>query len=160
MKILYFVCFVFVVTVTAAAQSKTVTNSDLEKYREERVKAISDYRENYAKLGFPSPEALERRNEESRKVLAGVSAKIRTERQERERREAGTRFVQYYPRDQRTEIVWINGYPNYYYYYPNHYYYPDGRSQRVYQQPGYFAGGNFWPTGPKTPPRPIFIQPR
>ncbi len=162
MKILFFVCVLMSGVVSVSAQSKVVTNADLGKYRAEREKAAADYRENYAKRGMPSPEELDRRNEQSRKELAELSATIRIERQERERREAETRFVEYYPREQRTEIVWVNGYPTYYY--PGQYYYPNDSGQRVYQQPGYYAGGQFWPTGPQTPPRPqsqtVFIRPR
>jgi len=157
MKILFFVCLSLAGAMVVSAQSKAVTNADLDKYRAERERATADYRENYAKRGMPSPEELDRRNEQGRKELAELSARLRAERQERERREAETRFVEYYPREQRTEIVWINGYPTYYY--PNQYY-PNDRGPRVYQQPGYFAGGQFWPTGPRTQPKPLFVQPR
>ena len=162
MKILLFVCLSLAGAIVVSAQSKVVTNADLDKYRTERERATADYRENYAKRGMPSPEELDRRNEQSRKELTELSAKFRAERQERERREAETRFVEYYSREQRTEIVWINGYPTYYYpyqYYPNQYY-PTDRGSRVYQQPGYFAGGQLWPTGPRTQPKPLFVQPR
>ena len=156
MKILFFVCVLLSGVIAVTAQSKVVTNTDLDKYRAEREKATADYIENYAKRGQPSPEELDRRNEQSRKELSEVSAKIWLERQERERREAEMRYVEYYSRPQRTEIVLVEGYQTYYY--PNQYYYPNGRGQRQYQQPGYFAGGQFWPTGPRTQSQPLFIQ--
>ena len=46
MKILCFVCVIFASGMTVLAQSNIVTNLDLEKYRIEREKAKSDYREN------------------------------------------------------------------------------------------------------------------
>ena len=81
MRILFFVCLFLSGVTVISAQSKVVTNVDLDKYRVEREKAAADYRENYAKRGMPSPEELERRNEEDRKALSEVSYKIRAERQ-------------------------------------------------------------------------------
>lgn len=59
---------IFVAAGLASAQTarKTVTNDDLEKYRQKRVQAEADYRANYKKLGMPSPEELEQRAAESR----------------------------------------------------------------------------------------------
>jgi hypothetical protein len=39
---------------------RTVTNTDLEAYKQKRLTADRDYKENYEKLGFPSPEELDR----------------------------------------------------------------------------------------------------
>lgn len=75
-------------TISLSAQTKTVTNSDLEKFREKRVAAERDYRENYAKMGFPSPEELERQSEKSRVERQELSAQLRAERLERERNNA------------------------------------------------------------------------
>jgi hypothetical protein len=69
-------------------QTRTVTDDDLEKFREKRLKAERDYRENYARLGMPSPEELERRRVEDKKVLIELSDKLRRERYERDLREA------------------------------------------------------------------------
>lgn len=46
---------------------KTVTNADLEKFRQKRLQAEADYRANYKKLGMPSPEELEEREAERRR---------------------------------------------------------------------------------------------
>ena len=64
-RLLFVLCSIFVAANLTAAQTKTVTNSDLEKYRQKRLQAERDYRENYAKLGFPSPEELERQIEQA-----------------------------------------------------------------------------------------------
>jgi hypothetical protein len=71
---------VFVFSAFVIAQTKTITNADLEKFRQKRLQAEKDLRENYAKMGFPSPEELERRNEESRRNLNEFSDRLREER--------------------------------------------------------------------------------
>lgn len=69
-------------------QTQTVTGKDLEKFREKRLKAERDYRENYERRGLPSPEELERRRVEDKKILIELSNKLRRESYEREVREA------------------------------------------------------------------------
>ena len=157
MKILFFVCVLISAGTIVSAQTKVVTNDELAKYRSVRVKAETDLRENYAKLGFSSPEERARRNEESMRELANASARIRAERAARERIDAERRAAEYYVATPRTEIVVIDGSPSYYY---GGYYWPIPQRSRGYQQPGYFAGGQFWPTGSSTPPRPLISRPR
>ena len=157
MKILFFVCVLMSAATIVSAQSKLVTNDDLSKYRIIRVKGETELRENYVKLGFSSPEERARRNDESLKALANASARIRAERASRERIDKERRAVEYYVATPRTEIVVIDGSPNYYY---GGYYWQIPQRSREYQQPGYFAGGQFWPTGPSTPPQPLIRRPR
>lgn len=77
--------FVVCVAVSGFSQADTITNADLEKYRQKRLAAERELRENYRELGFPSPEELERRNEESSRELAERAARYRQDRLERER---------------------------------------------------------------------------
>ncbi len=66
-------------TICAMAQDnsvKTVTNADMEKYRLARVKSDEDYRQNYQRLGLPSPEELEKRETERQKRLSELSEKL------------------------------------------------------------------------------------
>lgn len=153
LRIVFLVCFACGCVSLAAGQARTVTNSDLEKYRAERVKAETYLRENYARLGFPSPEELAKRNEQSAKEMAELSARLRAERLERERieaeREAAERRVVTVYQVQPVEIV-----PEIY---GSTYFWSGGRRFRrpfrqPFQQPGYFAGGMFIPTG--LPPKP------
>ena len=65
--------------------SRTVTNTDLDRFKQKRLAAEREYRENYAQMGFPSPEELDRQNEQSRAEREELSAKLREERLERER---------------------------------------------------------------------------
>lgn len=85
MKAALVFAFAAFTAVSIAAQTKTVTNSDLEKFRAKRVAAERDYRENYTRMGFPSPEELDRQSEKSRVERQELSARLRAERLERER---------------------------------------------------------------------------
>ena len=84
-RLMFILCLSFIATVSAVAQNRTVTNSDLEKFRQKRLEAERDYRENYARLGFPSPEELEKQIEQSRRERTELSARLRAESLERER---------------------------------------------------------------------------
>lgn len=66
------------------AQTRTVTGNDLAKFRKQRLKAERDYRENYARLGMPSPEELESRRVADIKETEQLSNRIRNERIARE----------------------------------------------------------------------------
>lgn len=63
---------------------KTVTNADLEKFRQKRLQAEADYRANYEKLGMPSPEELEEREAQQRQRRAEFSQQAEMERAENE----------------------------------------------------------------------------
>lgn len=70
-----------VVTVSVSAQQKRmVTNEDLEKFKSERLAAERDYRENYERMGFPSPEELEKRNEQRTRDLTEYASRLREQR--------------------------------------------------------------------------------
>lgn len=63
---------------------KTVTNADLEKFRQKRLQAEADYRANYKKLGMPSPEELEEREAERRERNAELARQNEIERAQNE----------------------------------------------------------------------------
>ena len=146
---------VVIAGVVGYAQAPTITNSDLDKYRSQRIKAETDLRENYDRLGFPSPEERARRDAESAKASAELSAKLRAERIERERVDAA-RMAQSQPPP--IQIVQTGGGQEFYWH--NGYWRFPRYSRRVHGQTGYFAGGAFWPTGNRTRPRPLFVQVR
>jgi hypothetical protein len=87
-SLLFFVVFLSVAAGSVLAQTRTVTNADLEKFRQERLKAEKDYRENYAKWGFPSPEELQRRQVQSSKEISELAARLRAEDLEQQRLDA------------------------------------------------------------------------
>src|SRR5688572_14270244 len=66
-------------------QARTVDNFTLDKFKQQRLAAEKDLRENYAELGFPSPEELERRRQEDEDEKSELLDKLREERLERER---------------------------------------------------------------------------
>lgn len=80
-RLLFILCLIFIAVGFVSAQTarKTVTNADLEKFRQKRLANERSYRENYERLGFPSPEELEARNEQDCKELSKLSARIERE---------------------------------------------------------------------------------
>ena len=71
---------ILIAVIAAGAQTRTVTNSDLEKFRRERIKADDEYRQNYARRGMPSPEELAKINERKQRELEEFSERLREQR--------------------------------------------------------------------------------
>lgn len=65
----------------------TVTNSTLKRFQVERLNAEREYRENYARLGFPSPEELDRQRNEDLETGMILAQQLRQARLEKERLE-------------------------------------------------------------------------
>jgi hypothetical protein len=80
-------CFALLIGLAAVgvAQLPTVTNETLEKYKRERLAALRDYRENYARLGFPSPEELDRQREADMNARIDLADQLRQARLEEEK---------------------------------------------------------------------------
>lgn len=84
-RLLFIWILTFIASISATAQQhRTVTNADLEKFRQKRLEALKDYRENYERLGFLSPAELEKNIEQSRVERAELAARLRGENMERE----------------------------------------------------------------------------
>lgn len=79
-----FLGIIFALSSVAFAQTKTVTNADLEKFRQKRLEGEREYAENYKKLGFPSPEQLKKQRAEDEKNLIAFSQDLETRRIQRE----------------------------------------------------------------------------
>jgi hypothetical protein len=69
-------------TVTAR---RNVTNSDLETFRQKRLDAERDYRENYERMGFPSPEELAKQRDDDMADRLQLADQLRQSRLEKER---------------------------------------------------------------------------
>lgn len=163
-RISFFVIgFVFVFSAAASAQVRTVTNSDLERYRENREKSEAEMRENYARMGFPSPTEMQLRNDAANRSMIELADKIRADRLEQERLDAQYRAQM--AASQRPTVI-VVGSDNYDPGYFVQYGYGFGRGLRYGNRfrfnqgfttttNGYFAGGQFWPMGPRTPSAPI-----
>lgn len=159
-KRLFFVlCSIFVAANFTFAQNKTVTNSDLEKHRQKRLEAERDYRENYERLGFPSPEELERQIEQSRKERSELAEQLRNESLEREMTEREDAYWR-----AQTEILRYNSggafqsnqsayngngfYPPVYFGSQTFYGYPNyGYSNQFYYKNPYRNNRGFWRGG-------------
>lgn len=85
-RLLFILCLCFISASPAVAQTKTktVTNADLEKFRQKRLQNERDYRENYEKLNFPSPDDLARQREQRRLENEETIIRRKEERQENE----------------------------------------------------------------------------
>lgn len=87
-RLLFILGFALVLCGSAAAQRKNITNADLEKFRQKRLQIEKDYRENYERLGMPSPEELTKRDEQKRRENADAATRFRAERQQEEQNQA------------------------------------------------------------------------
>ncbi len=87
MKLNTFFVFLLTLFVVAgvSAQSRTVTNAELEKHRQTRLQAERDLKENYARMGFPSPEELELKRLDDQRQLEELASRLAEERIERQR---------------------------------------------------------------------------
>lgn len=144
-----FLSLIFSVSSVAFAQTRTVTNRDLEKFRQKRLQAEQQYRENYEKMGFPSPDELERKRLEDQRDLIEFSQRLEVSRLQREAAQAAAENQAILARNQYLQSQLYNsGYPasGYYYgyspyygyggfynYYPNNGYYPN-RGRGAYNQ--------------------------
>lgn len=161
MRYVLFVVFIGSMVAAATAQTRVLTNSDLERYRLEREKAEREYRENYAKKGFPSPEELDKRRRqteiENQEYLIRLNEQIRAAEKAAEQLRNSYVYYTYAPSEAREQVV---NYP---------YIWSYGRgfgtpARTINSQPGYFAGGQFWPTpvrtSPPKPPKPPKTHPK
>jgi len=154
-RIAVLMCFVFAMATALAAQTRVVTNADLEKYRQERLKTEREYRESYERLGMPSPAELDRRREQSRIETIRLSSELRDAEIERERLDArrdayAEPSFNSYPQP----VIESRGYaPAYFYSYGRRRRFPS--RSNYFQQSGYVGGGQFWPTGSGTRPQPL-----
>lgn len=180
-RVLFLLSVVVFSGLSVAAQ-RSVTNADLERYRQERMRAEADLRADYARRGLPSPEEMALRNEESVRDAIELSNKLRAERLEREQMALEWRLANRayadYTRSQQPAYRTRQGYESPLYANP----YVDGIAPQGYfdggfgfggggigfdgrdgrrrfrgnrQQSGYYGGGQFWPVGPRAPSRPL-----
>ena len=157
-QILLLISLIFSLAALSFAQTKTVTNADLESFRQKRLQAEKEYRENYEKLGFLSPQELEKQVAEDSRRMEELSARLRSERLEREKTEALQEQTDVLER-QNTYTQYQNGnYPqyreNYLYSYPpfGFYYYRAPKFRSRYDRR--FRDNRIQPIRPPKPIRP------
>src|ERR1043165_425010 len=86
-KIAVVFCVLFSLSVAVSAQTtrRTVTNFDLEKYRDQRVAAEREYRETYAQRGMLSPEELRAASDLRMRQTLDLAEQMRKEQLEEQR---------------------------------------------------------------------------
>ena len=90
---------------------RTVTNATLEKFQQKRLAAERDYRENYARMGFPSPDELERQHQADMTARLQLAEQLRQARLAEERLELERESLDAARLDEDTEVA---EYPTYY----------------------------------------------
>jgi hypothetical protein len=120
-RALFFLCTMIALAGFASAQGKTVTNADLEKFKQKRVQGEKDLKEHYAKLGLTEEDVAKREAEEA-KEREELSARLRSSRLEQER--IANEFRQREEAAAPVNVVVTNGNPGYsgYYLYGNQFY--------------------------------------
>jgi hypothetical protein len=161
----------FAAVISVTAQKRTITNADLEKYKQERARAEKEYMDTYQQLGRPSPAELRQQRDESLASTARVAEMLMEQEFERERielrREQTRRYDdvsgrQYY--ESYTGIAPAYFYGGYgfggfgAYGVGNN---PRGRSRFApYRQPYEVSGGSIILVGPRTRSAPLMATPR
>ena len=169
LKGLFVFCLISGLVGVCAAQTRTVTNDDLDQYRQQRVKATKELKEDYARLGFSSPEEREKQIAESQRRMMETSERLRAKRLEQERIDADLAAAQAEAASAQavaayTRTMQNQQQPNYNQGYYNNYGYggwgwggtwsPWGDYKTRQTLPwwygtdqGYVSGGMYWPNG-------------
>lgn len=120
-RVLFFLCAMVAFAGFASAQGKTVTNADLDKFKQKRLQAEKDLKDYYAKIGLTAEDVAKQEAAEA-KEREELSARLRASRLEQERiaNEARMREEVAAP----VNVVLTNGIPDYsgYYLYGNRLY--------------------------------------
>lgn len=132
---IFVLCFVVLCSGYAAAQAKTVTNADLEKFRQKREAGERNLKAYYAKKGLTDADVAKQEAADA-KAREELSARLRSERLERQwlenermkREMAPPQVNVYVPQQERNNngYIYQTPYNPYYPYYP---YYPYGVPQ-------------------------------
>ena len=84
---LFIVVFSMALVAEGQRAARTVTNADLAKFRDRRIAAEQEYRDNYERLGMPSPEELNAMRERDMDARLDLAEQLRQARLEKERLE-------------------------------------------------------------------------
>jgi hypothetical protein len=182
LKGLFVFCLISGLVGVCAAQTRTVTNDDLEQYRKQRVKADRELKEDFDRLGFSSPEEREKREADSQRKIAELADRLKLRRIEQERIDAdranaeseaaAAAAIAAYTRSMQTQQqpqYYDPGYYNNYGYGGWGGYWGTGDYRtRGYNNnlpwygtdQGYVSGGMYWPNGGRTTTQPMIIIPK
>lgn len=142
-KLLFFLS-IFAFSAVAYAQTRTVTNADLEKYKERRVKAEQALKEYYARQGITEEELAKREAAEA-KDREELSARLRATRVAEEQ----SRYQQQLNAREAAmpQVNFVIGQQPQGYIYPGYYYYGNRWYPRRGVQ-GHFGNGVGWRATP------------
>lgn len=154
-RLLFVLCVVLGSAGFTAAQTKTVTNFDLEKYKQKRLQAEKELDEYYARRGI-TKEDLRRQEEEDNRIREELSARLTAERLERERLELEQQALAAEQRQQQQPDVYyaeprLNG--GYFYGFPS-YNYGGNHWRHKYGKHSY-SGYPSWLQKPRERPQPL-----
>jgi hypothetical protein len=169
-RLLFILTLISITAFSAAAQQRrAVTNDNLEKYRQKRVAAERDLRENYERLGFPSPEELDRQIEQSRAERSELAERLRAENLERERLNLDRQIAESEAQQRRSDYLsspnkdFYGGANDFFF---NYGYAPFSYNFPNFGYPNYYPFGGFNRRGFRNQPRieyrnnlPVFIPP-
>ena len=167
LRIIFFTMFCLALVVSHQAQTRSVTNSSLAQYKESRLRADREYLENYERLEQPSPEEIDRRMEQRHDNMQEIATQLRAENLERDRLTAelvmNARTLAAQNRQMTNEQSpfydgFVYGGGGFFYDEPYGGHRHRSHFRRQFNQSGYVGGGQFWPTGPRTPSRPMFSR--
>jgi hypothetical protein len=164
-KIAVVFCVLFSFSAVASAQTtrRTVTNFDLEKYRDQRLAAEREYRETYAQRGMLSPDEIKAASNARIQQTLDLAARMSAEELEQQRIALEAQAQQIQIEEMRSQ----QSAPPAYYPYDNSIWgygaFSDfgggrfrGRNNRVRTIPDYYVGGgNVWPGRLGTRPQPL-----
>ena len=137
---IFVLCFVTLFSGFVLGQSKTVTNADLEKFRQKREAGERNLKAYYAKKGLSEADIAKQEAAEA-EAREALSARLRSERLEREwlehermeREMAPPQVNVYVPQQEQNNNGYLGyqtQYNPYYPYYPNYYPYGIPRNRR------------------------------
>lgn len=138
----------------AEAQGRRITNAELEKFKVKRLAAEQDLRENYARLGFPSPEEMEKQRAQEAKEWMELFQSLQAARLERERIEVERQRLAVEQAKAEQPIIVVEGQDDDGYYFGSSYYgfgsgFGGGR-RFPWRSRFPFGGGFFGNTGYRT----------
>lgn len=108
-KIWLFFSLMLVLSGVSLAQTKTVTNADLERFKQKRLQAEAEYRAKHKELGMPSPEELEQRQADDQRRLQELSQQIRYEtRQKQDYWQSQSAYLRSQIADVNAQIRYLN----------------------------------------------------
>jgi hypothetical protein len=153
-RILLVLSLIFSISTIASAQVKTVTNAELEKFRQKRVAAEKEYLATYAERGLPSPQQLEKERLEEKLRADERWAQIEKEKSDAADEDQSPLQILVLPasNDYRSDGAVTN---RNYFYGATPYFYTGGYYNLPRYRSNYDRRRRYWRKNTIRPPKPI-----